>query len=45
MNNISEFIKPDNVEILWEVILDENVINTNDPNQLSNIKNYFNNQL
>ena len=45
MNNISEFIKPDNVEILWEVILDENVINTNDPNQLINIKNYFNNQL
>ena len=45
MNNISEFIKPDNVEILWEVILDENVINTNDPNQLTNIKNYFNNQL
>jgi hypothetical protein len=45
MNNISEFIKPYNVEILWEVILDENVINTNDPNQLINIKNYFNNQL
>ena len=45
MNNISEFIKPDNVEILWEVILDENVINKNDPNQLINIKNYFNNQL
>lgn len=45
MSNVSEFIKPDNVEILWEVILDENVINTNDPNQLMNIKNYFNNQL
>jgi hypothetical protein len=45
MSNVSEFIKPDNVEILWEVILDENVINTNDPNQLINIKNYFNNQL
>jgi len=45
MSNVSEFIKPDNVEILWEVILDENVINTNDPNQLTNIKNYFNNQL
>jgi len=45
MSNVSEFIKPDNVEILWEVILDENVINTNDPNQITNIKNYFNNQL
>jgi len=45
MSNVSEFIKPDNVEILWEVILDENVIHTNDPNQITSIKNYFNNQL
>jgi hypothetical protein len=41
MNNLSQFVNKDNLELLWEVLLDELNINKTNTNLISNIKTIF----
>jgi hypothetical protein len=41
MNNISQFLEQDNLELLWEVLLDELNINNSNTKLISNIRIIF----
>ena len=43
--NAPQFLRNDNVELLWEVILDEEVLQPTDPAHISQVKKYFDDQI